>query len=163
VPVLHLEQRAALGKMALGTAVWVPVVKDKIQARLPGLPRFLGMQLTEATKERMTAVLVVEEAHCNGTGFIHGGALMAFGDTLGAIGAMLNLRAGQWTTTLESKTNFLAPAAEGITLTGEATPLHRGRRTQIWETAIRDETGRLIAKVTQTQMVLEKERATPAS
>jgi uncharacterized protein (TIGR00369 family) len=130
-------------------------VKDKIQARLPGLPRFLGMQLHETAKDRLTASFVVREAHCNGTGFVHGGALMSFADTLGAIGAILNLRPGQWTTTLESKTNFLAAAAEGVTLTGEATPLHRGRRTQIWETAIRDESGKLIAKVTQTQIVLE--------
>ncbi len=122
---------------------------------LPGLPRALGIQVTEATKDRLIGTFVVTEAHGNGTGFVHGGALMAFADTLGAIGAMLNLRPGQQTTTLESKTNFLAAAALGATLTGEATPLHRGRRTQIWETAIRDENGRMIAKVTQTQMVLE--------
>jgi len=129
-------------------------VKDKIQARLPGLPRFLGMQITEATKDRLAGTFQVQEAHCNGTGFVHGGALMTFADTLGALGAILNLRAGQWTTTLESKTNFLAAAALGVTLTGTTTPLHRGRRTQIWETAITDEAGRLVAKVTQTQMVL---------
>ncbi len=137
-------------------------VRDRIQARLPGLPRFLGMQIAEATKDRLAAAFVVEEAHTNGTGFVHGGALMAFADTLGAIGAMMNLRPGQRTTTLESKTNFLAGAPIGVTLRGETTPLHRGRRTQIWETAIRDETGRLIAKVTQTQMVLEPE-APPAA
>jgi uncharacterized protein (TIGR00369 family) len=124
---------------------------------LPGLPRLLGMQMTETTRERVTATLSVEEIHSNGSGFVHGGALMAFADTLGAIGAILNLRPGQNTTTLESKTNFLAGAAVGATLTGTATPLHRGRRTQIWETAITDETGRMVAKVTQTQMVLEAE------
>jgi uncharacterized protein (TIGR00369 family) len=130
-------------------------MKDKLQSRLPGLPRFLGMRITEATRERLVADFTVEEVHCNGTGFAHGGALMAFADTLGAIGAILNLRAGQSTTTLESKTNFIAGAARGATLTGEATPLHRGGRTQIWETAIRDANGRLIAKVTQTQIVLQ--------
>jgi uncharacterized protein (TIGR00369 family) len=136
-------------------------MQDKIQARLPGLPRFIGMQLTEATKDRLAASFVAAEVHTNGVGSVHGGVLMAFADTLGAIGAMLNLRPGQATTTLESKTNFLAGARVGATLTGEATPLHRGRRTQIWETAIRDETGRLIAKVTQTQMVLEPEAKPP--
>jgi len=138
-------------------------MKEKIQARLPGLPRFLGMRMTDATKDRVAAAFVVEEAHCNGTGFVHGGALMAFADTLGAVAAMMNLRPGQRTTTLESKTNFLAAGPLGATLTGEATPLHRGRRTQIWETAIRDETGRLIAKVTQTQIVLEAEAKPPAA
>jgi uncharacterized protein (TIGR00369 family) len=137
-------------------------MKDKIQARLPGLPRFLGMQMIEAARDRIAASFVVEDVHTNGTGFVHGGALMAFADTLGALGAILNLRPGQSTTTLESKTNFLAAAAQGTTLTGEATPLHRGRRTQIWETAIRDETGKLIAKVTQTQMVLEPAPKPPA-
>jgi 1,4-dihydroxy-2-naphthoyl-CoA hydrolase len=137
-------------------------MKDAIQARLPGLPRFLGMRITDAARDRVAATFVVEEAHTNGTGFVHGGALMAFADTLGALGAILNLRPGHLTTTLESKTNFLAGAAQGTTLTGEATPLHRGRRTQIWETTIRDESGKLIAKVTQTQMVLEPAAPTPA-
>ncbi len=137
-------------------------MKEKIQARLPGLPRFLGMTMTEAARDRISATFVVAEAHCNGMGFVHGGALMAFADTLGALGAILNLRPGQTTTTLESKTNFLAGAPEGATLTGEATPLHRGRRTQVWETAIRDENGKLIAKVTQTQIVLEPAPQTPA-
>jgi 1,4-dihydroxy-2-naphthoyl-CoA hydrolase len=130
-------------------------VKDKIQARLPGLPRFLGMRMTEATKDRLAAELVVREEHCNGTKAIHGGALMGFADTLGAVATMMNLRPGQITTTLESKTNFIAPAMIGDVLTGEATPLHRGRRTQVWETHIRNADGRLIAKVTQTQIVLE--------
>ncbi len=129
---------------------------------LPGLANTLGMQVVEATKDRLTATFVPAEIHSNGTGFVHGGALMAFADTLGAIGAILNLRPGQSTTTLESKTNFLGPAALGVTLTAEATPLHRGRRTQIWETAIRDPNGRMIAKVTQTQMVLEAEAKPPA-
>ncbi len=137
-------------------------MKDKIQARLPGLPRFLGMTMTDAARDRVAARFVVEDAHCNGSGFVHGGALMAFADTLGALGAILNLRPGQTTTTLESKTNFLAAAPQGATLTGEATPLHRGRRTQVWETAIRDEAGKLIAKVTQTQMVLEPAQPAPA-
>jgi uncharacterized protein (TIGR00369 family) len=130
-------------------------MKDTIQARLPGLPRFLGMRIEDVARDRLTGSFVVQEAHCNGTKSVHGGALMAFADTLGAIGAMMNLRPGQRTTTLESKTNFMAAAALGATLTGEATPLHRGRRTQVWETAIRDDAGKLIAKVTQTQMVLE--------
>jgi uncharacterized protein (TIGR00369 family) len=139
----------------------VAELKDRIQARLPGLPRFLGMQITEATKDRMAAEFHVEEAHCNGTAAIHGGALMAVADTLGAIGTMMNLRSGQTTTTLESKTNFLAPATLGTRLIAEATPLHRGRRTQVWETSIRNEQGKVVAKVTQTQIVLEPD--TPAT
>ena len=140
----------------------VTELKDKIQARLPALPRFLGMTVTVATKDRLVAELVVQEAHCNGTDAIHGGALMTLADTLGALGAILNLRAGQITTTLESKTNFLAAARVGMRIAAEAVPLHRGRRTQVWETTIRDETGRVVAKVTQTQIVLESDPPAPA-
>ncbi|MBS0559062.1 MAG: PaaI family thioesterase [Proteobacteria bacterium] len=115
------------------------------------------MTVTDATKDRLVAELVVQEAHCNGTDSIHGGALMALADTLGALGAILNLRAGQITTTLESKTNFLSAARLGARIVAEALPLHRGRRTQVWETTIRGEDGRVVAKVTQTQIVLEQD------
>jgi len=79
---------------------------------------------------------------------------MAFADTIGALGTVMNLRDGQGTTTLESKTNFFASNRLGARLTAEATPLHRGRRTQVWETRLTNAEGRLVAKVTQTQMVL---------
>jgi uncharacterized protein (TIGR00369 family) len=147
------------GKMVGDAATWMCDVKDKIQARLPGLPRFLGMRMVDAAKDRVVAAFTVAEAHSNGQGFAHGGALMALADTLGAIGAMLNLRPGQGTTTIESKSNFLAGAPVGVTLTATAIPLHRGGRTQVWETEIRDATGRVVAKVTQTQIVLEPKPA----
>jgi len=92
---------------------------------------------------------------CTAGEILHGGAFMAFADTLGAMGAALNLRPGTGTTTLESKTNFLAAARLGQTVTGEATPLHVGRRSSVWQTRITGESGRLLALVTQTQMVLE--------
>jgi uncharacterized protein (TIGR00369 family) len=79
---------------------------------------------------------------------------MALADTVGAIGTGLNLRPGQSTTTIESKTNFLAAAAIGARLTAESVPLHRGSRTQVWETRINREDGRIVAKVTQTQLVI---------
>jgi uncharacterized protein (TIGR00369 family) len=79
---------------------------------------------------------------------------MAFADTVGALGTVVNLREGQGTTTLESKTNFFAGAPIGTRLVAETTPLHRGRRTQVWETRVSNDQGRLVAKVTQTQMVL---------
>ncbi len=80
---------------------------------------------------------------------------MAFADTLGALATVVNLPPGATTTTLESKTNFFAPAPVGTTVTGECTPLHRGRRTMAWQTRITNADGRLLALVTQTQMVLE--------
>ena len=115
----------------------------------------IGLQLVSATKERVVAQLPVTKQLCTRPDVLHGGAIMAFADTLGAAGAVLNLPAGAGTTTIESKTNFMGPAALGTTITGEATPVHRGRRTQVWQTRITGENGKLVALVTQTQMVLE--------
>jgi uncharacterized protein (TIGR00369 family) len=86
---------------------------------------------------------------------MHGGAIMALADTLGAAGTILNLPEGASTTTLESKTNFIAGAPLGTRLVGEAVPVHRSRRTQVWTTRITTAEGRLVAIVTQTQMALE--------
>jgi uncharacterized protein (TIGR00369 family) len=96
----------------------------------------------------------VREDLCTAGDIMHGGAIMAFADTVGALGTAVNLREGQGTTTVESKTNFFAASSVGARLIAETIPLHRGRRTQVWETRITNEQGRLVAKVTQTQMVL---------
>ena len=86
---------------------------------------------------------------------------MAFADTLGAYGTGLNLPPGASTTTIESKTNFFAPGIEGRRVRGQSLPLHRGRRTMVWQTRIEREDGRLVAMVTQSQIVLPAERADP--
>ena len=96
----------------------------------------------------------MREELCTSGSIMHGGAIMAFADTVGALGTIANLREGQGTTTIESKTNFFAGSPIGTRLIAEAIPLHRGRRTQVWETRITNAEGRLVAKVTQTQMVL---------
>jgi uncharacterized protein (TIGR00369 family) len=121
--------------------------------------RWLGMRFLTADPERVTAEMIVRDELCNGSGVLHGGALMAFADTLGACATTLNLSEGAGTTTLESKTNFLAPALSGTKVIGECLPLHRGRRTMVWQTRVSSESGRLIAMVTQTQMVLEPTRS----
>jgi 1,4-dihydroxy-2-naphthoyl-CoA hydrolase len=126
----------------------------RLQRDLPPLPRWMGITITVAEPERVVAELTVREDLCTLGEIAHGGAIMAFADTVGAIGTMVNLREGQTTTTLESKTNFFSASPTGARLTAEAIPLHRGRRTQVWETRISNEQGRLVAKVTQTQMVL---------
>ena len=79
---------------------------------------------------------------------------MAFADTLGATGTIVNLSEGAGTTTIESKTNFVAPAPVGTRVIGETIPVHRGRRTMIWQTRVSTPEGRLVALVTQTQLVL---------
>ena len=128
------------------------------QIKLP-FAALLGIHFLSATAERLTAELLVREELCTDPAVLHGGAIMAFADTLGACATALNLPEGAGTTTIESKTNFLAPAPVGTKIIGECTAVHRGRRTMVWQTRITAETGRLIALVTQTQMVLEPPRA----
>jgi uncharacterized protein (TIGR00369 family) len=117
--------------------------------------RLLGIEFLTASKERVTAAMLVRSDLCTVNAMIHGGAVMAFADTLGAAGTVLNLPPGAGTTTIESKTNFLAAAPAGQKILGEATPVHIGRRTMVWQTRITLENGRAVALVTQTQMVLE--------
>ena len=126
----------------------------RLQQDLPPLPRWMGIAVTAAEPERVVAELTVREDLCTAGDIMHGGAIMAFADTVGALGTTVNLREGQGTTTVESKTNFFAASSVGARLIAETIPLHRGRRTQVWETRITNEQGRLVAKVTQTQMVL---------
>jgi 1,4-dihydroxy-2-naphthoyl-CoA hydrolase len=120
--------------------------------------RWLGLRFLSAAPERITAEMMVRDELCNGSGILHGGALMAFADTLGACATVLNLPEGARTTTIESKTNFLAPAPTGTKVIGESLPLHRGRRTMVWQTRITSEDGHLVAVVTQTQLVIESQR-----
>ena len=127
---------------------------EKIQRGLPGIANFLGVTFTSIEKDRLVAEMVVRKEHCNPADTIHGGAIMTFADTMGAIGTWVNLREGQDTTTIESKTNFFAAAPLGTVLSAECVPLHRGRRTHVWETRLVRPDGRMVAKVTQTQMVL---------
>jgi 1,4-dihydroxy-2-naphthoyl-CoA hydrolase len=121
--------------------------------RLP-FAELIGLRFLSATSDRVTAELLVREDLCTRPAVLHGGALMAFADTLGACATVLNLPEGASTTTIESKTNFFAPAPAGTKVTGECLPLHRGKRTMVWQTRVTSETGRLIAMITQTQMVL---------
>jgi len=130
---------------------------NEMAVNIPTMPlaETLGIVLTSAEKDQVVGHLTVREEIATGGHILHGGAYMAFADTLGAIGAVLNLRDGTRTTTLESKTNFLGGARVGETITGEATPLHVGRRSSVWQTRITNAEGKLLALVTQTQMTLE--------
>ena len=116
--------------------------------------KLMGIRLTEATPERIVAELPVRDDLCTRPAVAHGGALMAFAATLGGVATFLNLPQGAGTTTIESKTNFLAAAPVGTTLTAETTAVHRGRTTMVWQTRITTEAGKLAALVTQTQLVL---------
>jgi uncharacterized protein (TIGR00369 family) len=118
-----------------------------------GFGGLLGIRFLEVGPERVVAELAVRDELLTTTGTLHGGTLMALADTVGAAGTMAALKPGQSTATLESKTNFIAGARSG-TVRAVATPVHKGRRTHVWETRVADESGRLVAVTTQTQMVL---------
>lgn len=120
----------------------------------PLLPGLMGVTLLEAGPERVVATMAVRPDLCTTGGILHGGAVMAFADTLGAVGTFVNLPAGARTTTTDSSTKFLAAAPVGTTVTGECTPFHRGRTTMVWQTLVKAESGRLCAVVTQTQLVI---------
>ena len=122
----------------------------------PLLPGLLGIELSEVGPERVVASMLVRPDLCTTGEVLHGGAIMAFADTLGAVATFANLPQGARTTTIESKTNFLGAAPAGTRVTGECTPFHRGRTTMVWQTLVRSEAGKLCAVVTQTQMVLPK-------
>ena len=118
-----------------------------------GLVKHLGIEFVEVGKEKVVARLKVKDELLTTTATVHGGTLMAFADTVGAAGTVANLAEGQNTATLESKTNFFAACRAG-TVRAESTPLHRGKRTQVWQTRITDEAGKLLSLTIQTQVIL---------
>jgi uncharacterized protein (TIGR00369 family) len=116
--------------------------------------KLMGIEITSATRDQVLAEMLVRDDLCTRPAVLHGGAAMAFADTLGAVGTLLNLPEGAGTTTIESKTNFISAAPAGTTVRGECTPIHRGKRTMVWQTRISTRENRLVAIVTQTQLVL---------
>jgi len=118
-----------------------------------GLITHLGIEFVEVTPDRVLARLKVTDKLTTVGGTLHGGTLMAFADTIGAAGTAANLAEGQRTATLESKTNFISGCRSG-TVQAEAKPIHKGKRTHVWETRITDEAGKLLSVTTQTQMIL---------
>ena len=127
---------------------------DRVNDTKLPFAELLGIAFVSASPDRIVAEMTVREDLCTTPAVLHGGAIMAFADTLGAMGTIVNLPQGAGTTTVESKTNFVAPAPIGTRVIGETTPVHRGRRTMIWQTRISTSEGRLVALVTQTQLVL---------
>ncbi len=127
----------------------------RIQANPLPFAELLGIAYVSAAPEAVEARMAVRPDLCTLGGFAHGGAIMSFADTLGGAAAFANLPAdASGTTTLESKTNFIAGAPAGSTLIGRCALIHRGRRTQVWQTRVETEEGKLIALVLQTQMTL---------
>jgi uncharacterized protein (TIGR00369 family) len=127
---------------------------EKIQSMKMPFAELKGVTFIAADMDRVVAQMVVRPELCTLHHTIHGGAIMAFADSVGAAATIINLPEAKGTTTLESKTNFIGGAREGSTVMATATPVHRGRRTQVWQTRLETEDGKLVAVVTQTQLVL---------
>jgi len=128
---------------------------EKVNSMKMPFAELKGVTFTEAERDRVVARMLVRPDLCTLDHTVHGGALMALADSVGAAATVINLpEDAKGTTTIESKTNFVGGAKEGTTVVATATPVHRGRRTQVWQTRLETEEGKLIALVTQTQMVL---------
>jgi 1,4-dihydroxy-2-naphthoyl-CoA hydrolase len=127
-------------------------IQELLEPLFPGL---MGVRLTEVAPERVLAEMPVRADLCTAGGILHGGAYMAFADTLGAVGTIVNMPQGKRTTTTDSSTKFIGGAKVGTTVTAECVALHRGRTTMVWQTSIRSQEGKLCAVVTQTQLVLD--------
>lgn len=129
---------------------------DEIQKLVgPLFPGLMGLRVVSLAPERVLGELLVRPDLCTTGGILHGGAYMAFADSLGAIGTVISLPSGKMTTTTDSSTKFISGAKLGTTVSGEAVALHRGRTTQVWQTSIRTPEGRLCAVVTQTQLIMD--------
>ena len=123
----------------------------------PLFPGLMGVRLVSVAPDRVVGELDVKPQLCTTGGVLHGGAYMAFADTLGAVGTVMNLPAGTRTTTTDSSTKFMAAAKVDTTVTAESVALHRGRTTMVWQTSIRRPDGKLCAVVTQTQLVIAEQ------
>ena len=126
-----------------------------VQGRMTPLSETMGMVFTKVEPDLIEAEMLVRPDLCTTPAILHGGAMMALADNVGAVGTVVNLQPGTTTTTIESKTNFLAAVPEGQKAIATAIPLHRGKTTMVWQTTIRREDGRTAAIVTQTQLVLQ--------
>jgi uncharacterized protein (TIGR00369 family) len=129
-----------------------------LRARLTKDPlpfaKLLGIEIVSAELDRIVGEMTVRDELCTRPAVLHGGAIMAFADTLGALGTIANLSDGARTATIETKTNFIGGAPAGSRVIGESTPLHRGRRTMVWQTRVTTVDGKLVAVATQTQLVI---------
>ena len=146
-------------KKAVANKVVDPAPHDPHRVMKNGVARTLGMRVLSVSSKRVVAEMPIDDRHMNRNGRVNGGALMAFADAMGAVGTVANLPPGHLTTTLESKTNFFAAGAAPL-IKAVSKPLHIGRSTNVWQTVLKNADGRLVAIVTQTQMILSPRKDT---
>ena len=156
-----LESKNAAAKISnaadmTGASGIVPLSVETLNTsamRQPPFADYIGIKVTHVSLDRVEGELLVRPEHANRNGMLHGGAIIALADSLGGIATVANLPNGMTTLTIESKTNFMTMVALGDRVHAECTPLHRGRTTMVWQTRINRGDGKLVAVVTQTQLV----------
>ena len=116
--------------------------------------KLMGVTIVSVGPDLVVGELTVRDDLCTRPAVLHGGATMAFADTIGAVATVANLPDGMTTTTIESKTNFFSAIPLGDTARAECSALHKGRTTMVWQTKITRGDGKLAALVTQTQLVM---------
>ena len=127
----------------------------RINANPLPFAELLGIEFISAEADALAARMLIRPDLCTIGGIAHGGAIMSFADTLGAAAAFISLPVdAKGTTTVESKTNFVASAPAGSTVVGRTTLIHRGTKTQIWQTLVATEDEKLVALIVQTQINL---------
>jgi uncharacterized protein (TIGR00369 family) len=113
----------------------------------------LGIELDSATKDEVIGRLAWREDLCTTGGLMHGGVLMSFADSVGAVCAFMNLPAGAGTATTTSSTSLLSAVREGV-VTARSTPLRAGRTMIVVQTELRDERQKLVSHTVQSQAVI---------
>ncbi|MAW87060.1 MAG: phenylacetic acid degradation protein [Phyllobacteriaceae bacterium] len=126
----------------------------RIAGEQPPFGRLLGVRVISAEPDRVEAELTVTPELGNRNGVMHGGAIIGLADNMGGTATFINLSEGQGTTTVESKTNFFRAIEVGSTIRAVCEPLHKGRKTMVWQIRILREDGKLAAIVTQTQLII---------
>lgn len=121
----------------------------------PPFARWLGLEVTHVEPDRIEARVTVTPEMANRNGVMHGGAVSGLIDNVGGTASFVNLRDGEGTTTVEAKTNFFRPISIGETIQIIAEPLHKGRKTHVWQIKVVRADGKVAAVATQTQMILD--------
>lgn len=146
-----IKRTAKSARKTANGSVYSPVLRG-------GMPRTLGVRITALSPKKVVGEMPIKPRHVNFNGNVNGGAIMAFGDVLGAAGAVENRPPGYRGGTIESKTNFFV-SGKGPVLLGVAVPLHIGRTTSVWQTTVRNTDRRVVAIVTQTQIAIPAKTA----
>jgi 1,4-dihydroxy-2-naphthoyl-CoA hydrolase len=128
-------------------------VENSVAVLRGSFPGELGIELVEIKDDFVSGRLLVDSRHLHPFGYVHGGVWVAFADTVAAWGTMRNLPPSDHFTTVELKVNVFVAGVAGDELIAEGEPLHRGRRTQVWEVRV-SKAARLAANFVCTQMVL---------